>query len=63
MTDELEDDYAQGVWRSVEATARKFGGRKDGKAPHEFIDVSALRRLIKILERPVAERLGDGKGE
>jgi hypothetical protein len=49
MTDDdgYDDDYAQGVWRAVGATARKFGGRKDGRSPHEFLDVSALARLVK----------------
>jgi hypothetical protein len=47
-----QDEYAQGVWRSVEATPRKIAGRKDGRAPHEFLDVAAFGRLVKKYGRP-----------
>ena len=49
---ETEEDYAQGAWERIRPEPKKIIGRKDGKSGHDFIDVSALGRLVRKYGRP-----------
>jgi hypothetical protein len=58
---DAEDGDYQAAWQFFEPQPLKVTGCKNGRSPNHFIDVGALARLTKILERPIDERLGDAE--